>query len=80
MLFYSYKKTILQYIHINYEVIDVSINGLNKENRLRSQRTATLYKMKVIIIIIYHDFLPTLRRGSPVKSGKTHTQSSRYTP
>ena len=31
------------------------------------------------IIIIYHDFLPTPRRGSHVKSGKTHTQSSRYT-
>ena len=33
--------------------------------------------------IIYHDFLPTPRRGSHVKSGKnthTHTQSSRYTP
>ena len=33
-----------------------------------------------IIIIIYHDFLPTPRRGSHVKSGKTHTQSSSYTP
>ena len=32
------------------------------------------------LIIIYHDFLPTPRRGSQVKSGKTHTQSSRYTP
>ena len=30
--------------------------------------------------IICHDFLPTPRRGSQVKSGKTHTQSSRYTP
>ena len=29
---------------------------------------------------IYHDFLPTPRMGSHVKSGKTHTQSSRYTP
>ena len=29
---------------------------------------------------IYHDFLPTPRRSSHVKSGKTHTQSSRYTP
>ena len=36
--------------------------------------------MNIIIIIIYHDFLPTPRRGSHVKSGKTHTQSSRYTP
>ena len=34
----------------------------------------------IIIIIIYHDFLPTPRRGSHVKSSKTHTQSSRYTP
>ena len=34
----------------------------------------------ILIIIIYHDFLPTPRRGSHVKSGKTHTQSSRYTP
>ena len=32
------------------------------------------------IIIIYHDFLPTPRRGIHVKSDKTHTQSSRYTP
>ena len=31
-------------------------------------------------IIIYHDFLPTPRRGSHVKSDETHTQSSRYTP
>ena len=30
--------------------------------------------------IIFHDFLPTPRRGSHVKSDKTHTQSSRYTP
>ena len=33
-----------------------------------------------IIIITYHDFLPTPRRDSHVKSDKTHTQSSRYTP
>ena len=33
-----------------------------------------------LLVIIYHDFLPTPRRGSHVKSGKTHTQSSRYTP
>ena len=38
------------------------------------------YFVDIIIIIIYHDFLPTPRRGSHVKSGKTHTQSSRYTP
>ena len=34
----------------------------------------------LFIIIIYHDFLPTPRRGSHIKSDKTHTQSSRYTP
>ena len=37
----------------------------------------------IIIIILYHDFLPTgptPRKGSHVKSDKTHTQSSRYTP
>ena len=28
-------------------------------------------------LIIYHDFLPTPRRGSHVKSDKTNTQSSR---
>ena len=33
-----------------------------------------------VFIIIYHDFLSTPRRGSRVKSDKTHTQSSRYTP
>ena len=33
-----------------------------------------------IIIIMYHDFLPPPRRGSHVKSDKTHTESSRYTP
>ena len=37
-------------------------------------------RVNVIIIIIYHDFLSTPRRGSHVKSGKTHTQSSTYTP
>ena len=43
-----------------------------------SQNKSTFYAK--LIIIIYHDFLPTPRRGSHVKSGKTHTQSSRYTP
>ena len=28
-----------------------------------------------VIIIIYHDFLPTPRRGSHFKSGKTHTHT-----
>ena len=40
----------------------------------------TLEQSLLIIIIIYHDFLITPRRGSHVKSGKTHTQSSTYTP
>ena len=34
----------------------------------------------LIIIIIFHDFLPIPRMGRHVKSGKTHTQTSRYTP
>ena len=38
-------------------------------------------KLRVnVIIMIYRDFLPTPRRGIHVKSDKTHTQSSRYTP
>ena len=32
----------------------------------------------LLIIILYHDFLPTPRRGSDVKSDKTHTPSSRF--
>ena len=32
-------------------------------------------KIVIIIIITYHDFLHTPRRGSHVKSDKTHTQS-----
>ena len=34
----------------------------------------------IIIIKIYHDFLPPPRRGSHVKPDNIHTQSSRYTP
>ena len=34
----------------------------------------------VINYIIFHDFLPTPRRGSHVKSGKTHTHSHQDTP
>ena len=42
----------------------------------------TIIKIIIITIIkiIYHDFLPTPRRGSHIKSIKTHKQSSRYTP
>ena len=47
---------------------------------LPTQNTIIKNIIIIIIIIIYHDFLPTPRRGSHVKSGKTHTQSSRYTP
>ena len=35
--------------------------------------------MIIIIIIIYHDFLLTLRRGSHVKSDKTHTHTHTHT-
>ena len=38
------------------------------------RRYLARYQM-MIIIIIYHEFLPTPRRGSHVKSDKTHTQS-----
>ena len=38
------------------------------------------FSIIIIIIIIYHDFLPTPRRGSHVKSGKTHTHSHQDTP
>ena len=47
---------------------------------LMFNQTLTHGNSKNEIIIIYHDFLPTPRRGSHVKSDKTHTQSSRYTP
>ena len=53
-----------------------SKNEIRQRNRVRRQEE----RRENIIIIIYHDFLPTPRRGSHVKSGKTHTQSSRYTP
>ena len=50
-------------------------------NRYVKLKFKVLYKqIAFVIIIIYHDFLPTPRRGSHVKSGKTHPQSSRYTP
>ena len=39
-----------------------------------------IYWYVISIIIIYHDFLSTPRRGSHVKPDKTHTQSSRYIP
>ena len=50
------------------------------KKRTKNKEPTTYHHLIKIIIIIYHDFLPTPRRGSHVKSGKTHTQSSRYTP
>ena len=52
----------------------------NNDQQTLDQADSILLLNAIIIIIIYHDFLPTPRRGSHVKSGKTHTQSSRYTP
>ena len=43
---------------------------INDNNKL-DQKKITL---QLVIIIIYHDFLPTPRRGSHVKSDKTQTQ------
>ena len=37
------------------------------------------YRTVCCEVIIYHDFLPTPRMGSHVKSGKTHTQAPRHT-
>ena len=62
-----------QNLHNIYEKINMEIGIINcgkiKKNACR----------KIQHIIIYHNFLPTPRRGSHVKSDKTHTQSSRYT-
>ena len=46
----------------------------------KKKEVLNYHNQNTIIIIIYHDFLPTPRRGSHVKSDNTHTQSSRYTP
>ena len=43
------------------------------KHKRRQPEKSEYVKNRVIIIIIYHDFLPTPRRGSHVKSGKTHT-------
>ena len=42
--------------------------------------SSTVHLHGVDLIIIYHDFVPTPRRGSHVKSGKTHTHSHQDTP
>ena len=60
-----------------FYVFFINIYNLKKEKDILILWSAYLC---YILIIIYHDFLPTPRRGSHVKSGKTHTQSSRYTP
>ena len=55
----------------------------NADANIRARRSADANAdANICNIIIYHDFLPTPRRGSHsrVKSDKTHTQSSRYTP
>ena len=41
---------------------------------MKIEKTAYIAPYK-IVILIYHDFLPTPRRGSHVKSGKTHTHT-----
>ena len=50
---------------------------MNKNSSLKKQQSNVRW---LLIKKIYHDFLPSPRRGSHVKSDKTHTQSSRYTP
>ena len=42
----------------------------NAQSKLTENDTA--FRL-LVVIIIYHDFLPTPRRGSHVKSVKTHT-------
>ena len=64
----------------NLKIMDLELVP-REANKILSNAQSMPYRCAVlIIIIIYHDFLPTLRRGSHVKSDKTHTQSSRYTP
>ena len=54
---------------------------INDDNNSVLQMIGNDYeRVFLLLIIIYHDFLPAPRRGSHVKSGKTHTQSSTYTP
>ena len=61
--------------------IQLTKNKIDLNNRKMTYFTLPRQETdnNIIIIIIYHDFLPTPNRGSHVKSGKTHTQSSRYT-
>ena len=48
--------------------------GFNNNNNNNNTFTSNnLPRIRFGIIIIYHDFLPTPRRGSHVKSDKTHT-------
>ena len=39
----------------------------------------SILSLCIIILIIYHDFLPTPRRGSHVKSDITHTHTHTHT-
>ena len=73
-------------LYVEYQVINmqkrniVIINVFCPPDCITEIFTSPLNELRTKLIIIYHDFLPTPRRGSHVKSGKTHTQSSRYTP
>ena len=53
---------------------------LKSTHPFRRSGALIAYEIFIWIIIIYHDFLPTPRRGSHVKSDKTDIQTSRYTP
>ena len=64
-------------VYMDGVVREVNVKVLGKGLELLSTNGG---RFEMIIIIIYHDFLPTPRRGNHVKSDKTHTQSSRYTP
>ena len=61
------------------EVLRKKVNVLEMKCLRNLVRMTRMKSCIEIIIIIYHDFLPTPRSGSHVKSHKTHTQSSRYT-
>ena len=64
-------------VYMDGVVREVNARVLGKGLQLRRVNGG---KFKIKKKYISHDFLPTPRRGSHVKSGKTHTQSSRYTP
>ena len=68
-------------IHLILEFMIPLIHELiHEKSQLQIDFFQTCMPAVQLLIITYHDFLPTPRRGSHVKSGKTHTQSSIYTP